>query len=314
MKNDSSLSDLESYLDNEFNYDIYEYLSEPESVFEPLEFFRLLYSEWEFIQKNKAKPLTIKTKIRHLNLGNEERQHIFCHYLTHLIGNENEDDDIQLEICRKEIQKIVDEIEKGWKEKAEKESVKLLSEFPTAQENYDKMLEHLETLPNLSAKIEYLERERIEFEKYDDPDTLSIIANLPDSFYWMLKAEIKYLKELEILELNKIKTENNLSVKPNDKEILINKHKDLTLDRATLAMNYLLRFAKANGHNTDKARFISFLTGYSENTIAQKFSTLHKKEDADFTAYEKDMNIIRKYFEKLGLNEIVKMIDNDLEV
>jgi hypothetical protein len=88
----------------------------------------------------------------------------------------------------------------------------------------------------------------------------------------------------------------------------------LTLDRATLALNYLLTCAKANCHNTEKAKFISFLTGFSENTITQKLSKLHEKADLNFVNYEKDMKIIHKYFENLGLPDISNQIDNDLKV
>lgn len=34
----------------------------------------------------------------------------------------------------------------------------------------------------------------------------------------------------------------------------------------------------------------------------------------NFIGYEKDMKFIRRYFEKLGLSEVTKAIDNDLEI
>jgi hypothetical protein len=94
----------------------------------------------------------------------------------------------------------------------------------------------------------------------------------------------------------------------------MHRHTDLTLVRATLTLNYLLTYTKAKCSNKKKAEFISFLTSYSENTVVQKLSTLHKKEGENFIAFEKDMNVVRNHFEKLGLAEIVKMIDNDLKI
>jgi sulfite reductase alpha subunit-like flavoprotein len=82
---------------------------------------------------------------------------------------------------------------------------------------------------------------------------------------------------------------------------------------ACLALNYLLTYKQASCPKKEIAKFISFLTSYSENTVVQKLSTLHKKGDENYIAYEKDMKVVRKYFEKLGLIEVVKMIDNDLE-
>lgn len=120
---------------------------------------------------------------------------------------------------------------------------------------------------------------------------------------------MKQLQSLEITNSNKQK-DILAQEKLNDKQ----KDKDLTLDRAVLIFSYLLNYAKANAHNTEKAEFISFLTGFSKNTIVQKLSKLHEKADLNFVGYEKDMKTVRKYIEKLGLSEITKAIDNDLEM
>src|SRR5205085_2802880 len=81
-----------------------------------------------------------------------------------------------------------------------------------------------------------------------------------------------------------------------------------------LAIYYLLQYAKANCHNTKKAKFASFITGFSNNTLRQQWSNIHWKKDEKGLDWESDMKIVRGYFEELGLPEVVKSIDNDLNL
>ncbi len=116
------------------------------------------------------------------------------------------------------------------------------------------------------------------------------------------KEEINHRKLLEIAAENKIE-ENNV----------IKKHKDITLDRAVLAMSYLLDELNVKCPLSKKKEFIAFLTPFSPNTIKTKLENLHEKQDKNFVEYEKDLDVISKYFENLGLVKIVEQIKKDLE-
>ena len=201
----------------------------------------------------------------------------------------------QIDICCREIKKLQDSLDVK----------KVIYSIVPGKERLQQLLEKMKHITDDEILLNELKKFKIVYEADTNEGFIQMESASEDSFLRKLEREIKKREELIAL---------HQSTRSGDVIVEKEKHTDLTLERAVLAMNYLLRFAKVNCHNTDKAKFISFLTGYSENTIAQKFSTLHKKEDANFTAYEKDMKVIRKYFEKLGLNEIVKMIDNDLEV
>ncbi len=50
--NDAELEELEKYCQDEFYYDIYEELIEDE-LFKPIDFFRLLDTQIEFVQTNR---------------------------------------------------------------------------------------------------------------------------------------------------------------------------------------------------------------------------------------------------------------------
>ena len=111
---------------------------------------------------------------------------------------------------------------------------------------------------------------------------------------------------------------------------ILKKHKDITLDRATLFINYLLDFANEKSRDNfrsknktplkdaDKNRIIDFLTPFS-GTQSKKLHKPFKDEIAKIAEKEeisekfyKDMKIVRKYFEMLGLSEILDKIDADL--
>ncbi len=66
--NNEELEELESYLQNNFFYDIYEkftseYDSHRYSCFTPLNFFRLFSEQIAFIKENKSKPLFVARKL-----------------------------------------------------------------------------------------------------------------------------------------------------------------------------------------------------------------------------------------------------------
>lgn len=176
-----------------------------------------------------------------------------------------------------------------------------------------RILEHLYTLNSIQEKIAYLTKEVVFFKQ----KAINLGRNYP--------SDIKFAIEFCELEISKLKEERELekmmaeiqepkeeSAKGKTKDT--QKHKDLTLDRAVLVFNYLFKFAQVNSHNTEKSEFISFLTGFSKETIRQRLSNLHEKENNNRNLWEKDLKIVRKYFESLGLTEIVKMIDNELSM
>jgi hypothetical protein len=101
----------------------------------------------------------------------------------------------------------------------------------------------------------------------------------------------------------------------------LQKELGLNIEKAFLTINYLLEYSKAPAirKNKKRAEFMSFLTGYSTNTLTQLFSWFEKEkansqEKSEINEkFNGDMHDVRKWFDSLGLSEIVKMIDNDLE-
>lgn len=86
---------------------------------------------------------------------------------------------------------------------------------------------------------------------------------------------------------------------------------EFTTARQVLVFHYLFNYLKvSNIDRTEKARFIHFLTGKNFDSIYKKLGTPYKE---NMKAAKKDLRFVRDYFEKLGLREIVKMINNDID-
>lgn len=301
VKKKEELTDIEAldeFLQMEGYYDIYEQLTRKDSkyfeLFEPLEFCQVFDRTVDYIGENKAKPLTVSRYLeKDLTLHNgktltDKQCHFFYDKL--LWWFENELNDKQIKVCCREIKKLQDNLDVYYDEGG----------TSRRKDEFEKALEHLETLPTYEEKIAYLIQEKTKSEQAENELT------------WTFDGE-KSFAEKCALEIEKLRQLKQLNTKSKQNADSTKKHQDLTLDRATLALNYLLTHAKANCHNTEKAKFISFLTGYSEKQIAQKLSKLHKKEDENYTAYQRDMKIISQYFAKLGLINITNQIKNDLK-
>ncbi len=93
--------------------------------------------------------------------------------------------------------------------------------------------------------------------------------------------------------------------------------KDFTTRRQVLSMYYLLNELDKSTHQIDrtvKARFIEFLTGKNYDSIYKSLSNPHKGLDSNNPQNaQKDMEYVKSHFEKLGLQNIVDKITNDMK-
>ncbi len=287
---DKEQEELDQYLKDEYNYETYkEFLyTDYKGLFEPLEYFRLFYQQLEFIRNNKSKPFYVVEKLNELELNDKQKSMLLRDLKAYLYGS----NDRQIEICCLQIQGKIDLLD----------SENEIKEANIQNEKFEKVLQHLETLPDYKEKIAFLTQEKTNYEQ----SRIGSRAANKTNFSQKIDLEIKKLKELRNLEIIRSKSESNLLEENKQK------HKDLTLDRAVLFFYYLFKYQKLSFDNKQKAKVISFLTGYSANTLEQQFSQIHKKANTNFSNYEKDMQIVRNQFEILGLTEVTKMIDNDL--
>ena len=93
-------------------------------------------------------------------------------------------------------------------------------------------------------------------------------------------------------------------------------HPEIKLDRAIFLLNYVVPgFADAD--NTEKAKFIKFLTGLGGKTAdgeyaRQRFSSINEKPSKSEKAFKKDIGVIRGFIKSLNLSEALEKLDNDM--
>lgn len=99
-----------------------------------------------------------------------------------------------------------------------------------------------------------------------------------------------------------------------------NSNPDFTLHRQVLAIYYLFEYNKVTKQNTnvtDMARFTQFLTGREGNTSKIQNTGIYKEWGMVLGKNEKrnqqDLEFVKGRFLKLGMSEIVRMIENDMD-
>lgn len=158
-----------------------------------------------------------------------------------------------------------------------------------------KNLDLPEKLSNVKRKLTKINLNRFERKAYEE------VQKEIENDIAIQKEEL--LNRQQLSDSQKMHEEKEHSVK----------HKDLTLDRAVLFMEYLFRATKTSSFNKAKAEAISFLTGYSSETLRQRLSSINEEKNKKSSSFKKDLRIVRNLLDKLGLTEIVKDIDRDLQ-
>lgn len=157
-------TNIEAYLHNDLNIEIYEDLTEHEGwkgLFEPLEFFNMLYTEFDFFQTNVERYLEIKTHFGKLKLK-ETKRYYFLWALSQLINKAFPTDKHFQGVISKScdfIEGLYNEI--NWKLYPKDENENAASE---SRYNFNKVEKHLETLPDNKAKIKYLVEIKTEYK------------------------------------------------------------------------------------------------------------------------------------------------------
>lgn len=193
-------TDIEEYLNNDFNLGIFEDLTENEDrqgIFEPLDFLNLLYEQFEIVNANKEKPLSVVKHLFGLKLEPIKLYYLLYYLNEHIYehsGSEYEPKDKQLSICRGFIEKEYDKLEAELYPKTEPEPQ------PEKENKYDfqKVKQHIETLTTVKDKILYLTEIKTDFLQNESSWEPRWISDKP--FDLLCELEIKKLEKLLELE------------------------------------------------------------------------------------------------------------------
>jgi hypothetical protein len=191
-------TDIEEYINNDFNLEIFEDLTENEDwqeKFEPLEFLNLLYEQFEIVNANKEKPLSVVKHLLGLKLEQTKLYYLLYYLIRHIYKHscsEYEPKDKQLSICRGFIEKEYDKLEAELYPKTETEP----QPEKENKYNFNKVKQHIETLATVKDKILYLTERQTDFLQNKSGWDLDIGT----PFDQKCELEIKKMKALSDLE------------------------------------------------------------------------------------------------------------------
>lgn len=260
-------TDIEEYLNNDFNLEIFEDLTENEDwqgTFEPLEFLNLLYEQFEIVNANKEKPLSVVKHLFGLKLEQIKLYYLLSYLIRHIYqhsGSEYEPEDEQLSICRGFIEKEYDKLEAELYPETEPEPQ------PEKENKYDfqKVKQHIETLATVKDKILYLTEIKTDF--LQNKSGLDLDIGTP--FDRKCELEIKKLNEVLKLEAHtttpKAKPVFKLSEKKGAKTDFI---------RVLNALYELRLFNKTDGQIPTKQEFIETMGEYLGVDLSKYHSNL----------------------------------------
>lgn len=298
-------TDIEEYLNNDFNLEIFRDLTENEDwkgIFEPLEFLNLLYEQFEIVNANKEKPLSVVKYLFGLNLEQTKLYYLLYYLKSHIYNHWKSDyqlKDKQLMMCRDFI-----EIE-YYKLRAELFPETEPEPQPEKEHNYNfqKVKQHIETLATVKDKIKYLIEISTDF-----------LQN-KSSWYFDLDTPFDIKCGLEIKKLNdvlKLETTTTPKVDPRLGEY--------TNSQLVLIFYYFFKYSgielRRNTNIAPIAKFLHLITGkeFSNTQNSDFYKKLSKAPNhiVDRSLID-DLNYIKPLFQKVQLNEIVKMIDNEID-
>jgi hypothetical protein len=195
-------TDIEEYLNNDFNIIIFKELTEGSAhgMFEPLEFLNLLYEQFEIVKANKEEPRSIMKHLAELGLGLMGAAFLLqqLHWLIydHL---DSEPKDKQLNICDSFIEKAYERliVRIHPPEPKPEPEPKLLQ--PENKYDFQKVKQHIETLTTVKEKILYLIEIKTDF--------------LQNKSHWDVETGTPFDRKCE-LEIEKLKFFTELESTP----------------------------------------------------------------------------------------------------
>lgn len=197
---------IEDYLHNEFNIEVYEDLTESEDwegLFEPLEFFNLLYAEFEFFKTNVEKYVLIKQHFSKIDLK-EHQLYYFFWALNELLETEYPAEDFDEGVIYKSCQYIENLCSKVKKQLYPNDNETEETENTVTPLTLNSIKQHAEALPTYKEKLKYLIETKTACEQNYSNVWETALDETP--LHKQIELEIKKLKEFAALEKDEKQT------------------------------------------------------------------------------------------------------------
>lgn len=313
--------DVQEYFTDDYFIQIYEELTEQndlKKLFEPLDFFNLLYEQIYYIKNNFDRPLDNINHLKSLDLNKYQLHFLLIKLLQcfnqknfpfdlGFFDRKNKHDKKTLRFIWKELKKLDFELFKPADlESNESDETKVLS--PDEQE-FQQVLEHIKILDNTEEKIYYLNKEKT---RYMQDNWVNFNPDYPTDSHFIYNCELEINRLKERLDTNKRMPEN-----PSGTHLA-----HLTNSQVVLIFYYFYQhiglILRKDSNVSDLARFMHLLMGkkYASINSSDYYKKLRNnapnfKSDNEL---KKDLLIIKPLFQQAELKEIVKMIDNEINM
>jgi hypothetical protein len=298
----SPQTDIKEYLHDDLNIELYKILTKDKGwkgLFDPLDFFNMLYHEFEIFNRNHQYYSEIEKHFGKPYLRGKH-QYFFLYALIRVINSFYPPDISQVEPAIGHsigyINELYEEIGEQLFPKATKPAYS-----DAAKYNFEKVKAHLKTLKDTKGKIIYLTEISTE---YKQASPIEFATNPP--FDKRCDLEIKKMEKLLSLE------------HPPTEQIVNSQLGTYTNGQIVLIFYYFYEYCKLKTIVIDKttlAKFIHLVVDkeFTTTTNSDIYNKLSKAPNfgGDKKLIE-NLEIIKPLFEKVKLDEIVKMINNEL--
>lgn len=198
---------IEAYLNNDFNIEIFEDLTDNEeykALFKPLDFLNFLYQEFDFFQENAGNYFLIRKHFEQIDFKGKNRYYFFW-ALNHLIDeafpSSNNLGEVVARSCEY-IESLYLLIEDEVYPDAKNDEVKKVYDF-------DNVKKYIETLPNVKDKIKYLVEIKTDYLQNNHGGLMDVPMWNETTFDKKCELEIKKLNEILRLEITQHKPKNS---------------------------------------------------------------------------------------------------------
>jgi hypothetical protein len=328
LKAISAKNDLDFYYnaENQPNQDLvfgtleYFETGKRKGFFEPLEFMNLLWEQYNFVNNNIQKSHTTITTLKALPLTVEQKHVLFGFILKwfggYPIDNMNKQYDTTLRLIEKEFLSYNKQTpekqfcQKDWEQYSRLKQIegimndKINGKGQNTEYDFVSVKEHLKALPDLKAQIKFLTEIKTEYQQNRTGWEIAIGTPFDQQC------------ELEINKLDKIfKLEQSTPTKAKPQL------GGYTNSQLVLIFYY---FFKQNGLEprvsidiSPMAKFIHLITGrefkgVTSSDFYKKLQTVPNfKSDKELI---NDLEAIKPLFKMVQLNEVVKMIENEIDL
>jgi hypothetical protein len=174
--------------------------------------------------------------------------------------------------------------------------------------HFEKVEKFLTNIPDIPSKLRFLYDVKAKFERFEIKSKGVKRARIVDDDVYQFGkyCQLEIEKYEKLLRLDEFQQTNSEETKKGKRS------KGETLDRTCLFFYFLLDYLQVKCKANKRAKILSDLTGFSENTIEDFLRHHNKKATENFTNYEKDIDYVRNAFNQFNLNQIEKMVANDL--